>query len=83
MKDEGWHFFHIRPITEEEKESFSPEIAFIVENAPDEGIDVLIWDGENMLVDRYIIDDFAYLDSIGEIDEGMAWRYLPEPPEEK
>ena len=84
----GWHFIHIREATEEEKESYreqhgddprTDELKYI-ENLPDDGDEVLLWTTAGFAIDVY---DDGKFDWFGEIEqEGMAWKYLPEPPEE-
>lgn len=83
----GWHFFKIRPATDEEKESYKviygeynegdAEELQMLENVPGDGEDVFLWNGYGFSVDTY---DDGMLEREGEIEEGMAWAYLPEQP---
>ena len=83
-----WHFFKFRPATDEEKEYYKEygkynegdsEELQMLENVPGDGEEVFLWNGYGFTVDTY---DDGIFDGVGEIEEGMAWMYLPEPPKE-
>ena len=85
-KDNPWRFFNFRQATEEEKEYYKVEYGDdevddlkMIENVPGDGEEVLLWTGRHFTVDTY---DDGMFDGIGEIEKGMAWRYLPEQPKE-
>ena len=82
-----WRFFKFRKATEEEVEYYREEYGFVddeeekelqmVECVPGDGEEVLLWTGYEFAVDTY---DDGMFEGHGEIEEGMAWRYLPEQP---
>ena len=82
-----WHFFTFRPATNEEKEAYKviygeynegdAEELQMLENVPGDCEDVFLWNGYGFSVDTY---DDGMLEREGEIEEGMAWAYLPKPP---
>ena len=85
-KDNPWRFFNFRQATEEEKEYYKVEYGDdeaddleMIENVPGDGEEVLLWTGRHFTVDTY---DDGMFDGIGEIEKGMAWRYLPEIPKD-
>ena len=85
-KDNPWRFFNFRQATEEEKERYIEEYGNdgaddleMIENVPGDGEEVFLWTGRYFTVDTY---DDGMFDGIGEIEKGMAWRYLPEKPKE-
>ena len=75
--------------TEEEKEYYKEEYGEynegdadeleMIENVPGDGEEVLLWTGYGFTVDTY---DDGMFEGAGEVEKGMAWRYLPKPPKE-
>ena len=80
-----WHFFGFRKATEEEKEYYKEHYDVdddeleMIENVPGDGEEVLVWTKYGFVVDTY---DDGMFEGIGEIEKGMAWRYLPLRPRE-
>jgi len=78
-----WHFVNFRPLTDEEKAHYKDEYdetpETMIENLPDDGEEVILWDGIYVQTDTYLEDD-VYFDKAGEIRPGMAWMPLPKPP---
>ena len=82
-----WHFIKFREPTDEEKEYYKDEYGeynegdadniLMLENAPADGEEVLLWTWCGFTVDTY---NDGMFEGAGEIEEGMAWRYLPEEP---
>ena len=89
-KDNPWRFFNFRKATEEEKEYYKEEYGEynegdadeleMIENVPGDGEEVLLWTGYGFTVDTY---DDGMFEGAGEIEKGMAWRYLPKPPKDE
>ena len=74
-----WIPFEIRPTDDEEREFFKSDI-ILVGKLPDEGDEILVSRGEWVWQDTFVRDELgAWLDSYGEIEDGMAWMPLPEP----
>lgn len=84
-----WHFIKFRKATDEEKEYYKEEYGEynegdadelqMMENVPADGEEVLLWTRYGFTVDTY---DDGMFEGAGEIEEGMAWRYLPLRPRE-
>jgi len=78
-----WHFVNFRPLTEEEKAHYKDEYdetpGTMIENCPDDGEEVILWDGIYVQTDTYFDDDVCF-DKAGEVRPGMAWMPLPKPP---
>ena len=84
-KKEKWNFFSFRKMTEEEVEYYKDlyelddDNCELIENVPGDGEEVLLWTGYGFTVDTY---DDGMFEGVGEIEKGMAWRYLPKPPKD-
>lgn len=80
-----WHFVNFRPLTDEEKAHYKDEYdetpGTMIENLPDDGEEVILWDVIYVQPDTYFEDD-VYFDKAGEIRPGMAWMPMPKPPKE-
>lgn len=77
-----WIPFEIRPTDDEEREYFQSE-AILDGALPDEGDEILVSRGKWVWQDTFLRDEYgAWLDSYGEIEDGMAWMPLPKPYEE-
>ena len=71
-----WNKLIFRNLTPEEEK----EYAYMVENLPDYGEEVLVTDGESVWIDSFDEDDYVYLSGTdGEIDGVTAWMPLPNP----
>ena len=88
-QEKKWIPFVKRPLTEEEKRNH-PEWCFILDGeVPDDEQDILLYrpwknkDGYIIEMDRYINNgDTVYLEGAMDIENGMFWMPLPEPPKE-
>ena len=77
-----WIPFEIRPTDDEEREFFKSDI-ILVSKLPDDGDEILVSCGKWVWQDTFVRDELgAWLDSYGEIEDGMAWMPLPKPYEE-
>lgn len=78
-----WNFFTFREPTDEEKESYGNVDRF-VENCPECGEEVLVWNGKGVYQDTFLDDgDVVYFEnSINDIQPGWAWMPLPKPPKD-
>ena len=78
-----WTTFKKRELTPLEKR-LKLDWCYILDNAPGYDEDaILVTDGKDVWSD-YFVDNGTecYLDSGREIEEGMAWMYMPEPYKE-
>ena len=77
-----WIPFEIRPTDDEEREYFKSDTV-LVGTLPDDGDEILVSKGKYVWADTFESDELgAWLDSYGEIEEGMAWMPLPQPYKE-
>ena len=81
--EQKWNFFIFREPTDEEKESYE-NVDLFVENCPECGEEVLVWNGKGVYQDTFLDDgDAVYFEnSIHDIQPGWAWMPLPKPPKE-
>lgn len=79
-----WTLFRKRALTAEEKKWYPDGWCYIVEAAPGYDEDpILVTDGKDVWSDYFVNNGTeCYLDSGHEIEEGMAWMYMPEPYKE-
>ena len=76
-----WIPFEIRPTDDEEREYYKSETV-LVGALPDEGDEILVSRGKWVWQDTFVSDELGvWLDSYGEIEDGMAWMPLPKPYE--
>ena len=88
-QEKKWIPFVKRPLTEEEKRNH-PGWCFILDGeVPDDEQEILLYrpwknkDGYIIEMDRYINNgDTVYLEGAMDIENGMFWMPLPEPPKE-
>ena len=88
-QENEWIPFVKRPLTEEEKRNH-PGWCFILDGkVPDDEQEILVyrpWKNKNGYIiemDRYINNgDTVYLEGAMDIENGMYWMPLPEPPKE-
>lgn len=74
-----WIPFEIRPTDDDEKEYFKTD-AILDGNLPDVDVEVLVSKDKYVWIDTFVSDELgAWLDSYGEIEDGMAWMPLPGP----
>lgn len=89
-QEKKWIPFVNRPLTEEEKRNH-PGWCFILDGeVPDDEQEILLYrpwknkDGYIIEMDRYINNgDTVYLEGAMDIENGMYWMPLPEPPKEE
>ena len=89
-QEKKWIPFVKRPLTEEEKRNH-PEWCFILDGeVPDDDQEILLYrpwknkDGFIIEMDRYMDNgDTVYLEGAMDIENGMYWMPLPEPPKER
>lgn len=89
-QEKKWIQFVKRPLTEEEKRNH-PGWCFILDGeVPDDEQEILLYrpwknkDGYIIGMDRYINNgDTVYLEGAMDIENGMFWMPLPEPPKEE
>lgn len=84
-----WRVITKRPMTFVEKKDYAEssgweiaeEDAFIYENLPEDGKEVLVctWYGHIFIDTLYSDDQGCYFDNHGEIEGVIAWMPLPEP----
>lgn len=85
-----WIPFVKRPLTEDEKNTH-PDWCYILEgSAPEDEEEILIYrpwknsEGYIITMDQYMNNGAeCYLDGAGDIENGMFWMPLPEPPKEE
>lgn len=88
-QEPGWKPFVKRPLTEEEKK-IHPECCYILDgDVPEDEQEILLYrpwrnaSGYIIEMDRYCNNgDECYLEGAGDIENGMYWMPLPEPPKE-
>lgn len=88
-QEKKWIPFVKRPLTEEEKRNH-PGWCFILDGeVPDDEQEILLYrpwknkDGYIIEMDRYMDNgDTVYLEGAMDIENGMYWMPLPEPPKE-
>lgn len=88
-QENEWIPFVKRPLTEEEQRNH-PGWCFILDGkVPDDEQEILLYrpwknkDGYIIEMDRYINNgDTVYLEGAMDIENGMYWMPLPEPPKE-
>lgn len=86
-QEPGWIPFVKRELTDEEKK-MHPEWCYILDgDVPEDDQEILLYrpwrngDGYIIEMDRYCDNgDECYLEGAGDIENGMWWRALPEPP---
>lgn len=77
-----WKPFNKRALSPEEK-ALHPDWVYIIDGPGYEETELLVTDGKNVWSDYFVNNGTeCYLDSGREIEEGMAWMYLPEPYKE-
>lgn len=77
-----WIPFEIRPADDDEKEFFKTD-TILDGNLPDVDVEVLVSKDKYVWMDTFMGDEIGvWLDSYGEIEDGMAWMPLPRPYEE-
>ena len=84
-----WIPFVKRPLTEDEKNTH-PDWCYILEGSvPEDEEEILIYrpwknsEGYIITMDQYMNNGTeCYLDGAGDIENGMFWMPLPEPPKE-
>lgn len=77
-----WRKFEFREPDEEENANH-PELCYIIENAPDDGEEILVSNGRYVWKDEFCDNgDECYLDTGHEM-EGCWWMPLPKPPKEE
>jgi len=89
-QEKKWIPFVKRPLTEEEKRNH-PDWCFILDGeVPDDEQEILLYrpwknkDGYIIEMDRYMDNgDTVYLECAMDIENGMYWMPLPEPPKEE
>lgn len=88
-QEQGWTPFIKRPLTKKEKK-MHPEWCYILEGkVPEDEQEILLYrhwknaEGYIIEMDRYCNNgDECYLEGAGDIENGMWWCALPEPPKE-
>lgn len=88
-QEPGWVPFIKRPLTEEEKK-LHPEWCYILDgDVPENEQEILLYrhwknkSGYIIEMDQYIDNGVeCYLECAGDIENGMWWCALPEPPKE-
>lgn len=86
----GWIPFVKRPLTGDEKKTH-PDWCYILEgNVPEDEEEILLYrpwknsKGYIITMDQYMNNgNECYLDGAGDIENGMFWMPLPEPPKEE
>lgn len=89
-QEKEWIPFVKRPLTEEEQRNH-PDWCFILDGkVPDDDQEILLYrpwrnkDGYIIEIDRYMDNgDTVYLEGAMDIENGMYWMPLPEPPKEE
>lgn len=89
-QENEWIPFVKRPLTEEEQWNH-PDWCFILDGkVPDDEQEILLYrpwknkDGYIIEIDRYLDNgDTVYLEGAMDIENGMFWMPLPEPPKEE
>lgn len=88
-QEKKWIPFVKRPLTEEEKRNHSGWCFILDGEVPDDEQEILLYrpwknkDGYIIEMDRYINNgDTVYLEGAMDIENGMFWMPLPEPPKE-
>lgn len=84
----GWIPFVKRPLTDDEKNTH-PDWCYILEGSvPEDEEEILLYrpwknsEGYIITMDQYMNNGTeCYLDGAGDIENGMFWMPLPEPPE--
>lgn len=84
----GWIPFVKRPLTDDEKNTH-PDWCYILEGSvPEDEEEILLYrpwknsEGYIIMMDQYMNNGTeCYLDGAGDIENGMFWMPLPEPPE--
>ena len=85
----GWIPFVKRPLTDDEKNTH-PDWCYILEGSvPEDEEEILLYrpwkntKGYIIAMDQYMNNGTeCYLDGAGDIENGMYWMPLPEPPKE-
>lgn len=85
----GWIPFVKRPLTDDEKNTH-PDWCYILEGSvPEDEEEILLYrpwknsEGYIITMDQYMNNGTeCYLDGAGDIENGMFWMPLPEPPKE-
>ena len=85
-----WNVITKRPMDAEEREFWEVEIgeiadedAYLYENLPEEGEEVLVCTQfGRVFIDTFCGDEGCYFEEYGEMDGIVAWRPLPEPYKE-
>lgn len=89
-KTDKWNVITKRPMDEEERKVWEVEMgeiadedAYIYENLPEEGEEVLVCTQfGRVFIDTMCIDEGCYFEEYGEMEGIVAWRPLPEPYKE-
>lgn len=84
----GWIPFVKRPLTDDEKNTH-PDWCYILDGSvPEDEEEILLYrpwknsEGYIITMDQYMNNGTeCYLDGAGDIENGMFWMPLPEPPE--
>lgn len=85
----GWIPFVKRPLTDDEKNTHPDWCYFLEGSVPEDEEEILLYrpwknsEGYIITMDQYMNNGTeCYLDGAGDIENGMFWMPLPEPPKE-
>lgn len=86
----GWIPFVKRQLTDDEKNTHSDWCYILEGNVPEDEEEILLYrpwknsKGYIITIDQYMNNGTeCYLDGAGDIENGMFWMPLPEPPKEE